>query len=136
MSPSRQTRTGRITYVSEVGEPNIKAEERMAKRRLNKSAKIREILETMGGDAASPKAVVAALAAKKVKVTATQVSNVKNVLKNGKPGKKRGRKPGRPSRNGSDLVSFADLQAAKRLVETLGSTEAAKAALDALSRLI
>jgi len=69
-------------------------------------------------------------------VTATQVSNVKSHLKNAKPGKKRGRKAGRPSRNGSDLVSFADLQAAKQLVEALGSTDAAKAALDALSRLI
>ena len=135
LSPFPQARTERITYVSEVGEPNVKAEEHMAKRRINKSAKIREALQSMGGAEASPKAVVAALAAKKVRVTATQVSNVKSLLKNGKPGKKRGRKAGRPRRKGSDLVSLAGLQAAKRLVESLGSTEAAKAALDALARL-
>jgi Neuraminidase (sialidase) len=89
----------------------------------------------MGGAEASPKAVIAALAAKKVKVTATQVSNVKSYLKNGPPGRKAKRKSARFRRNGADLISIRDLQAAKRLVDALGSTDAATAALAVLARL-
>lgn len=120
---------GSGTYTSGA---NLRSIKTMARKKINKSEKIRELLETMGGQAASPNAVVAALKAKGIKVTATHVSNVKSHLKRGTKGRKPGRKPAGQS---TDLVSLADLQAAKRLIEVLGSVEAAQSAIGVLARL-
>jgi hypothetical protein len=85
-----------------------------------------------------PKAVVAAMAAKKIKVSANLVSAIKGKLKGGKvrsaarrgrPAKRRGRGAG----NGS--ISIDALFAAKRLVDEVGGVERAKEALDVLGRL-
>jgi hypothetical protein len=48
----------------------------MARRRINKSDKIREVLEEMGHDA-RPRDVVAALKSRRIKVSPAQVSNVR-----------------------------------------------------------
>ena len=87
---------------------------------------------------AMPKAVVAAMAAKKIKVSSNLVSAIKAKLKGGtvrsaarrgRPAKRRGRGAG----NGS--ISIDALLAAKRLVEEVGGVERAKEALDVLGRL-
>jgi hypothetical protein len=85
-----------------------------------------------------PKAVVAAMAKKRVKVSSNLVSAIKGKLKGatvrsaarrGRPGKRRSRGAG----NGS--ISIDALLAAKRLVDEVGSVERAKEALEVLERL-
>jgi hypothetical protein len=100
----------------------------MARAKVNKAAKIREEFEKLGAEA-RPKDVVAALAAVKIKVSPAQVSNIRSSL-NGHAKKK-----GRKKANTSDMVSLLDLQAAKRLVDSLGSVEKAETALAALAKL-
>ncbi|MGE4102096.1 MAG: hypothetical protein AB7E74_09020 [Pirellulales bacterium] len=104
----------------------------MARKKVNKSQKIRELLETMGGQDASPSAVVAALKGKGIKVSAAQVSNVKAYAKQGANGRKASRKAAKSKGN---LLSLADLQAAKRLVDQLGSVQAAQSAVGVLAKL-
>ena len=93
----------------------------MAKRTVNKAEKIREAFEELGHDA-RPKDVIAALAAKHIKVAPAQVSNLKAKLGSPKRGKK-----------GTGL-SLDALLAAKKLVDTLG-IERAREAIDALATL-
>ncbi len=110
-------------------------EQNMAKRKVNKSQAIREMIETMGGQDAAPKAVVEALAGKGLKVATGLVSNIKSAMKKGKKGRQRGRPAGRkPSVNG-EAISLHDLIAAKKLVEQLGSMDAAATAIAALAKL-
>jgi hypothetical protein len=101
----------------------------MAKRKINKAAKIREAFDTLGADA-RPKDVIALLAAKKIKVAPAQVSNLKAKL--GLPSNNGGR--GRKAASGQ-MISLSDLQAAKKLIEQLGSVEKAQTALSALAKL-
>jgi hypothetical protein len=104
----------------------------MPRTKVNKAAKIRETFEALGPEA-RPKDVIATLAAKKIKVSSAQVSNIRSGLnghaKNGHA--KRGRKK---AGNG-EMIALSDLQAAKKLVETLGSIEKAESALSALAKL-
>jgi len=86
-------------------------------RKVNKSAKIREALDSLGADA-KPKDVIAHLAAKKIKVTPAQVSAVKAKLVKPK-----------------DELSLEDLLATKKLIEQLGSAEKAQSAIAALVKL-
>ena len=81
---------------------------------------------------ASPSAVVAALKAKNIKVSPAAVSNVKAYARQGANGRKAG---GKPAKGKGDLLSLADLQAAKRLVDQLGSVEAAQSAVGVLAKL-
>jgi hypothetical protein len=99
----------------------------MARTKVNKAAKIRETFEKLGAKA-RPKDVIAALAAQKIKVSSAQVSNTKSSM-NGHATKGR-KKAGKP-----DMIALSDLQAAKRLVESLGSVERAETALAALAKL-
>ena len=98
----------------------------MARKKMSKAAHIRQTLETMGKDSA-PKDVMAALAAKKIKVSAAQVSNVKSAM-NGGTKSRRGRK----AKNGT--VSLADLLAAKKFVGEVG-LEKAQESLAAFAKL-
>ncbi len=110
------------------------------KRKFNKSAAIREFLESHPDT--SPKEVADTLKSKhRINVTAQLVSNIKHNMnakaskpgKRGpKPGKRRGRKPGSAT---SDRFSMQDLLAAKQLIAQLGSVEAASSALKALAVL-
>jgi hypothetical protein len=102
----------------------------MAKRKINKSKKIREAFAELGD--VGPKAVVEHLAAKKIKVSYPLVAAAKQRLKGGatKPKGKPGRKP---KANGH--ISLAALLTAKSLVNEAGSVEAAKKTLAALSQL-
>jgi hypothetical protein len=98
----------------------------MARRKVNKATKIREAFEQLGHDA-RPKDVVALLAKKKIKVSSTQVSTLKGKL-------------GGSRKNGSDSkdagISLDALLAAKHFVEKIGSIGEAKAAVDALGKLL
>jgi hypothetical protein len=99
----------------------------MARRKVNKAAKIRETFEKLGPDA-RPKDVIADLAAAKIKVSSAQVSNIKSGLNgHAKKGHKKSGKSG--------MIDLSDLQAAKRLVESRGSFERAEGALSALGKL-
>lgn len=107
---------------------------RRRKSDVNKAHEIRSEFERQGGEA-RPRDVIAALAAKGVEVSSAQVSNVKKALAGGgavkaKPGRKK------TSRASSDAVSLDTLLEAKRLAERLGGVDAAKRALDVLSRLV
>lgn len=87
---------------------------------------------------AGPTEVVAKLAEKGIKVTPTLVSNIKTRLKKEREGgvkKTKGRGPGRPPRVSNDSISVAALVEAKKFVEQLGSLEAARHALETVSRL-
>lgn len=99
----------------------------MARGKINKAEKIRETLEKLGADART-KDVIATLKAQKITVAAAQVSNIKAAL--------RGPKKAKRGHNGhGDLISLAGLQAAKKLVESLGSVEAAQKALGVFAKL-
>ena len=95
----------------------------MARRKVNKSAKIRAEFDK--NPKARPRDVVAALAARKIKVSPAQVSNIRSRM----AGK---RKSGKL--NGG-MIAVSDLQAAKKLVDALGSIERAQSAIGALARL-
>lgn len=101
----------------------------MARRKMSKSAKIRETFKALGAEARS-KDVISALAAKRIKVSAAQVSNVKAGLKDQDKQKRQGSR-GRKARN---VVAIADLQAANKFVKTLGSLKRAEMALSALAQ--
>jgi hypothetical protein len=107
----------------------------MAKRKVNKSQAIREMIEKMGRQDAAPKAVAEALAGQGLKVTTGLVSNIKFAMKKGKKGRKRGRSPGRKPSANREAISLENLLAAKKLVEQLGSLDAATAAIGALAKL-
>jgi hypothetical protein len=105
------------------------------RRRGNKSAAIREYLEA--NPAAGPTEVVAAMAERKMKVTPTLVSNVKSrMLHGGATSGKTGRR-GRPPRgaNGEAAFPLSLLFEAKRLAQQAGSVEAAREALNVISKL-
>ena len=107
----------------------------MAKRKVNKSQAVREMIEKMGGQQAAPKAVVEALAGQGLKVATGLVSNIKFAMKKGKKGRKRGRPSGgKPSTNG-EAISIENLLAAKLFVAKLGSVEAAASAVAVLAKL-
>lgn len=101
----------------------------MAKRKVNKAAKIREYLSEHGLDT-SPKDVMADLKAKRINVSPAQVSNVKTSMRGGKPASK----PGRPAKRGS-AVDLDALMEANRFVKQAGGIESAKRALDTLAKL-
>lgn len=98
----------------------------MARKKVSKAEHIRRAFASLGKEAA-PKDVIATLAAKKIKVSAAQVSNLKASL-NGGPKPKRGRK----TSDGS--LTLSDLMAAKQLAGEIG-LEKAQAALAALAKL-
>jgi hypothetical protein len=101
-------------------------EYRYGQRKTNKSAKIRAAFAALGHDT-KPVEVRTSLAEQGVKVSYALVAQVKGKL-NGKP-------DGKPATNGH-TVSVADLLAAKGLADKLGSIEAARHAVDALSKLL
>jgi hypothetical protein len=104
----------------------------MAKKsKVNKSQAIRDYLKT--NRKAMPKDVVEALKAKGIKVSPQMVSTVKfNMQK--KKGKRRA--AGRRASNGRpETVSLSSLLDAKKFVQTVGSFEKAKAALDSYAKL-
>lgn len=84
-----------------------------------------------------PRDVVAALKERGISVSAAQVSQVLKGM--GLKRRRRGRKPaamaGRATSSTSESLSLENLLAAKKLVDHLGSVEAAKQAVDALARL-
>jgi hypothetical protein len=99
----------------------------MARTKVNKAAAIRAEFEK--NPEARPKDVVAALLAKKIKVAPAQVSNIRSGL-NGKT-----KKLGRKAKSSNGHIALADLIAAKKLVESLGSIEKATNAIAALAKL-
>ena len=100
----------------------------MTRTKPNKSAAIREQLKKTP-NATAPE-VVKALAAEGIKVSPVLVYNVRNrIERKGTTGKKRGR----PSKDGT--VSVESLLQAKAFAERSGGIEAARGALEALSKL-
>ncbi len=115
------------------------------KRTVNKSAEIRA--HHAEHPDASPAAVVDALGARGITVTAQQVSQVKWAARSkpGGPKKKarRGRPPGSTKAKAAaagkstagDSSAYDSLLAAKALADKLGSVDAARKALDRLANL-
>ena len=89
------------------------------------------------GKKVRPRDVIALLKKQGITVTSAQVSTT--LKRMGMRKVRRGRKPGRPAAAvhaaRSTSISINDLIAAKKLVEQLGSVEAASQALSALARL-
>lgn len=98
-----------------------------ARRRVNKSQKIRDVLLGEQGIDASPKAVMEILKASKISVTAAQVSNVKAALR-----LKQGKNGARP-RGGA--TGDQALLSAFQFVRSVGSLSAARKALEEVASL-
>lgn len=101
-----------------------------------KAEAIRAAAKSIGGKV-RPRDVISMLAEQGIEVSSAQVSTT--LKKMGMRKTKRGRKPGRPAASAraavSGSISIDDLIAAKKLVEQLGSVEAASQALSALAKL-
>ncbi len=98
----------------------------MPRKKTSKAEHIRQALSSLGSDARS-KDVIAAVAAKKVKVSSAMVANVRARLKGGEGATK--------ARRGKDgRFRMADLLAAKRLADQLG-LDRAREALATLAKL-
>jgi hypothetical protein len=102
----------------------------MARAKVNKAERIPKTFEMLGKDA-RPKDVVAALAKEKIRVSSAQVSTIKAKLGNGKLNKN-----GRAHAKDNGIVSLDEILAAKKLVGSVGSPEKAKAAVDALVKVL
>jgi hypothetical protein len=104
----------------------------MARRRTNKSAKIREAMAA--NPTASPSAIVKILGEQKIKVSPTLVSNVKARVSGGVAVAGR-RGPGRPKKATNGLLNIEGLVAAKKFADHMGGVAAASQALATLARL-
>lgn len=104
--------------------------------RGEKAEAIRAAARSIGGKV-RPRDVIAMLVEQGIEVSSAQVSTT--LRKMGMRKTKRGRKPGRPAASTgaahSRSISIDDLIAAKKLVEQLGSIEAASQALSTLAKL-
>lgn len=102
----------------------------------SKADSIRQIAQGMPKPV-RPRDVVAALKEQGVSVSPAQVSQVLKSM--GLKRRRRGRRPaamaGRPAALTPESLSLENLLAAKKLVNQLGSVEAAKQAVDALAKL-
>ena len=100
---------------------------RAGRGKVNKAQAIRDVLKTMGNDAA-PKDVIAQLATQKIEVSAAQVSNVKADIR---------RKEGgfMPLGRGKGALTLESLKEAKHLADKLGGVDQARRALEALASL-
>jgi len=117
------------------------------KRKVNKTEAVKKVL--VANPAMPPRQVVDTLKKKNVTVTAAYVSTIKTTLKkngdlSGKPAAPQvtsGRPVGRPKGSGKKTtaaktsISVADLQAAKALIDSVGSIDGAMQALNTLSTL-
>ena len=107
----------------------------MAKKRggTNLSAEIRKYVAANPGS--KPKAISEGLANAGIKATPTYVSTIlSNERRKSGKGKRRGRRVGRPPGKKGD--TFANLLQAKKLVDKLGSIDAARAAIDTLAKIM
>jgi len=102
-----------------------------ANRAVNRSQLIRDHLAANPHD--GPKAIVAAIAKKGVKVSQALASNVKYSAKKAKRGAKKMPDAKRPAVG--DKVSLSTLVQAKKMAEQLGGVEKAQDALAALAKL-
>jgi hypothetical protein len=130
-------KSSKVSAASKVKKPAKKAakKKRPGKRKsaaptteINKSEEIRQQFKTLGKKA-RPKDVVAALAAKGIKVAPAQVSVIRTKL----IGKSKMKKANASSATRS--VSVADLEAAKKVADKLGGIDAVRTALEVLARL-
>lgn len=103
-----------------------------ASERGNKAEAIRHAAKSLGGKV-RPRDVIAMLKERGITVSSAQVSTT--LKRMGMRPKGRGRKAGAVAANGSRSINIDDLLAAKKLVEQLGSVEAASQALSALAKL-
>jgi hypothetical protein len=111
---------------------SLDLENEMAKRKVNKSAAIRDYLSS--NPSATPSTIIEDLKKKGLKVGASLVSQVKYGQMKGKSGR---RKPGRragASANGS-RVDIDQLVQAKSLADKMGGVARAKEALAMLAKL-
>ena len=96
----------------------------------NKSASIRSYKEAHAS--AGPKEIAEGLGKDGIKVTPAFVSTVlSNDRRKGRKGRRKG---GRPARGASN--AFANLVQAKKLADQMGGVEKARAALDALAKIL
>jgi hypothetical protein len=99
----------------------------------SKAEQIRQIAKGMGGKV-RPRDVIAQLAEQGVTVSSAQVSTVLRSM--GMKRRPRGRRPAAALvASVASTLTLDSLMAAKRLVNQLGSVEAAKTAVDALAKL-
>jgi len=106
----------------------------MAKRKVNKTAAVKEFLEANPN--AGPTEVVAALAENKISVTPNYVSNIKSKGKSGgKQVKRRGRPKAATVQASATGPLSGKLAEAIKLVEKVGGIKKAKETLDAVKAL-
>ncbi len=115
----------KIKYGRKSGGAKKARRRRGGKAGASKADAIRKMLDKLGTDA-RPRDVIAALAARGVKVTSAQVSTLRKGLSRRRA----------PASVTTDSVSFAHLLAARDLAERLGGIEVARQALASLARLL
>jgi len=93
---------------------------------MNKSEKIREVLESMGVDTRT-RDVIGALKAKNITVSSAQVSNIKAAL--------RKKTPNGSTVRDADVVSLSTLLQGKRFVSMAGGMDNARKILNAILQL-
>ncbi|HEV3343250.1 MAG TPA: hypothetical protein VG125_22955 [Pirellulales bacterium] len=98
----------------------------------SKAEQIRQVAKSMGGRV-RPRDVIAQLSQQGVAVSSAQVSTVLAGM--GMKRRRRGRRPAAVVESVASTLTLDSLLAAKRLVNQLGSVEAAKTAVDALAKL-
>lgn len=108
-----------------------------AKDAMNKSDHVRRYLSQHSS--AKPKEIYEALTGEGVDVSMALINRIKYGPGSGRKGKRGGRRrraaAAATATNGSNQLSLANLLAAKKLVDQLGSIESAKQAVDALAKL-
>jgi hypothetical protein len=95
------------------------------RRGVNKSAKIREVLEATGVDTRT-RDVITTLKTRKIKVSSAQVSNIKAAMRKKSDGVVSGE---------MDVVSLSALLQGKRFVSMAGGVDNARRILDAILQL-
>ena len=108
-----------------------------AAERGSKAAAIRSAAQSLGKKV-RPRDVIAMLKDQGITVTSAQVSTTlkrMGMRPKGRDRKSRAAAAASPAANGSRSITINDLIAAKKLVEQLGSVEAASQALSALAKL-
>jgi len=124
-----QALASKIKYKVRVGGANKAASSNDS----SKAESIRQVAEGMAKPV-RPRDVIAKLAEQGIEASSAQVSQVLKAM--GMKRRKRHRRPAMVTTTVASTLSLESLLAAKKLVNQLGSVEAAKSAVDALSKII
>jgi len=126
-------RWGRQPATATAGRPDHSAADAQNGTEINKSQAIRDAFKELGRSS-HPKEIRIALAEKGIAVSSAQISNVRTAMR-AKRKQRTASAPGRSVESSTASLSIDNLLAAKKLVEQVGSIEAAQQAVQVFGRL-